>query len=83
MKIYVGNLSFGTTKDDLKALFEQYGTVEEVTVIYDRMTGKSRGFAFITMPDEEEAQNAVENLNGSPFDSRSLTVNFARPRKDS
>ncbi len=82
MKLYVGNLSFNTTDPDLKDLFAQYGTVTDVQLITDRMTGKSRGFAFVTMSNVSEGKAAISALEGQNFDGRNLTVNEARPRDD-
>jgi cold-inducible RNA-binding protein len=82
-KLYVGNLSFDTTENDIQDLFAGAGTVREAVLMQDRMTGKSRGFAFVTMSSEEEAQNAVRQFNGKALHGRSLTVNEARPREDS
>ena len=79
-KLYVGNLAFGTTSDDLLALFGQYGTVTSAQVVTDRATGQSRGFAFVEMSDGAEA--AIQALNGSQFQNRQLTVNEAKPRED-
>lgn len=81
MKLYVGNLSFSTTEGSLEALFSNYGNVEEVAVITDRDTGRSRGFGFVTM-DDNGAREAMEALNGNDFEGRSLTVNEAKPRSD-
>jgi len=81
MKLYVGNLSFESTENDLQDLFEQHGAVSEVNLMMDRMTGKSRGFAFITMGSEEDAQNAISKFNGQTVEGRPLTVNEARPRE--
>jgi cold-inducible RNA-binding protein len=81
MKLYVGNLSFETTENDLQDLFEQHGQVSEVSLMMDRMTGKSRGFAFITMPDAE-AKAAMEALNGKELAGRALNINEARPREE-
>jgi RNA recognition motif-containing protein len=81
MKLYVGNLSFETTENDLQDLFEQHGTVNEVHLMMDRMTGKSRGFAFVTMNDDAQAKAAMNALNGRELNSRTLTVNEARPRE--
>lgn len=83
MKIYVGNLSFSTTEDSLNALFSNYGEIQECAVITDRETGRPRGFAFVTMPDDSQAKAAIEALNGSEFEGRSLNVNEARPRPTS
>jgi cold-inducible RNA-binding protein len=82
MKLYVGNLSFETTENDLQDLFEQHGTVNEVRLMMDRMTGKSRGFAFVTMNDDTQANAAMSALNGREHNGRSLTVNEARPREE-
>jgi len=78
--IYVGNLDFGATEDVVRSLFEQYGTVDRVSVIRDRDTGQSRGFAFVEMSDAEAAGRAIAALNGHSFSGRTLTVNEARPR---
>ena len=80
-KLYVGNLPFNTTENELQELFSQAGAVQEVTLMQDRFTGKSRGFAFVTMSSDEEAQNAISKLNGHSIEGRSLTVNEARPRE--
>lgn len=80
--IYVGNLSFNATEDEIRAAFEPFGTVSSVSVIKDRETGRSRGFAFVEMPDGAEAQAAIENLNLKEIAGRSITVNEARPRQD-
>src|SRR5947199_6682725 len=80
-KLYVGNLSFNTTENELQELFSQAGTVQEVTLMQDKFTGKSRGFAFVTMSSEQEAQNAITQFNGKSVEGRSLTVNEARPRE--
>jgi RNA recognition motif-containing protein len=82
MKLYVGNLSFETTENDLQDLFEQHGTVNEVHLMMDRMTGKSRGFAFITMNDDTQAKAAMSATNGKELNGRALNVNEARPRED-
>jgi len=82
MKLYVGNLSFETTENDLQDLFEQHGQVGEVNLMMDRMTGKSRGFAFVTMNDDEQAKSAMSALNGKELNGRALNVNEARPRED-
>ncbi len=78
--LYVGNLSYGTTSDDLREAFEQYGAVSSTQVISDRETGRSRGFGFVEMDDGAEA--AVDGLNGKEFQGRTLTVNEARSRED-
>jgi len=80
-KLYVGNLPFNTTENDLQELFGQAGAVQEVTLMQDRFTGKSRGFAFVTMSSDEEAQNAISKFNGQTIEGRPLTVNEARPRE--
>jgi RNA recognition motif-containing protein len=82
MKLYVGNLSFESTENDLQDLFEQHGTVNEVRLIMDRMTGKSRGFAFVTMNDAAQANTAMNALNGHELNGRALTINEARPREE-
>ena len=82
MKLYVGNLSFETTENDLQDLFEQHGTVSEVNLMMDKMTGKSRGFAFITMNDATQASAAMSALNGKDLNGRALNVNEARPREE-
>jgi RNA recognition motif-containing protein len=79
-KLYVGNLAFSTTADDLRELFGQHGTVVSAQVVADRDTGRSRGFAFVEL--EDGAEEAIESLNGTPFQGRPLTVNEARPRED-
>src|SRR5713226_8949644 len=81
-KLYVGNLSFQTSSEDLRAHFAQAGTVESASVVEDRMTGRSRGFGFVEMATPEEAAAAIEQLNGKEFAGRNLTVNEARPRTD-
>ena len=80
MNIYVGNLSYDTTEDGLREMFEQYGQVESVSVIKDRQTGRSRGFAFVIMPDDAEAQKAIEEANGQEMGGRALKVNQAREK---
>ncbi len=81
-KLYVGNLSFHLNSDDLGEFFAQVGTVESAKVIEDRDTGRSRGFRFVEMYSEEEAQTAIEQLNGEDFDGRNIIVNEARPREE-
>jgi RNA recognition motif-containing protein len=81
-KLFVGNLSFDTTENDLQDAFAAHGTVTETNLMMDRTTGRPRGFAFITMANPEEAQKAVDALNGSALGGRSLTVNEARPREE-
>jgi RNA recognition motif-containing protein len=82
MKLYVGNLSFETTENDLQDLFEQHGKVGEVALMMDRMTGKSRGFAFVTMNEKAEAEAAISALNGKELNGRTLSVSEARPREE-
>jgi RNA recognition motif-containing protein len=81
-KLYVGNLSYQTTEDELSSLFTQVGTVNEVALIKDRDTGSSKGFAFVTMSSQEEANKAIDQLNGKSMGERELTVNIARPREE-
>ncbi len=80
--IFVGNLSFSSTEDSVRGLFEAYGTVERVSIITDRETGRSRGFAFVEMPNDEESERAINALNGADFGGRKLNVNEARPREE-
>jgi RNA recognition motif-containing protein len=80
--IYVGNLPYDTTGDDLVQLFQSFGTVTSGQVIIDKFSGRSRGFGFVEMANDDEAQAAIDALNGTPFGSRPLTVNEARPRED-
>jgi RNA recognition motif-containing protein len=82
MNIYVGNLSYDTTSDELRDAFAAHGDVASATVVSDKFTGRSRGFGFVEMPDEEEARSAIETLNGSDLHGRPLTVNEARPRPE-
>ncbi len=81
-KLYVGNLSYETTEEDLRELFGQVGTVTDAALIKDRDTGRSKGFAFITMNSQEEAQKAIAEFNGKSLGNRELTVNMARPREE-
>ncbi len=81
-KLFVGNLSFNTTENDLQDAFAQFGTVTETDLMMDRMTNRPRGFGFVTMNSAEEAQKAMEAMNGKEMDGRALTVNIARPREE-
>jgi cold-inducible RNA-binding protein len=81
-KLYVGNLSFKTTEDELRSHFGQFGSVTDVYVAMDKMTGRPRGFAFVTMGTAEEAKAAAEKVNGTELGGRQLTVNEARPKED-
>jgi len=82
MKIYVGNMSFKTTEDTLRDLFGQHGTVDEVALVNDRETGRPRGFAFVTMSNDDEARAAIDAINGQDFEGRALNVNEARPKTE-
>jgi cold-inducible RNA-binding protein len=82
MKLFVGNFSFNTTEDDLRALFQPYGNVDSVAVVTDRDTGRSRGFGFVEMPDRGQAEKAIEALNGKQVGGRTLNINEARPKAD-
>src|SRR5215216_1087330 len=81
-KLFVGNLSFNTTENDLQDAFAAHGTVTETNLMMDRVTGRPRGFAFITMSTAEEAQKAIAALNGTQMDGRALSVNVAKPREE-
>ncbi len=81
MRIYVGNLNFQSTESEIQELFAQYGQVDDVALITDRMTGRAKGFGFVEMPNGDEAQAAIAGLNGKNFGGRDLTVNEARPRE--
>ncbi len=81
-KLYVGNLSYDTTEDGLRAKFSEAGTVVSVEMIKDRDTGRTKGFAFVTMTTQEEAENAIKMLNGKTLDNREIKVNIARPREE-
>ena len=81
-KLYVGNLSYGTTDSDLQGMFEEFGTVQSAQVIMDRESGRSKGFGFVEMSSDQEAQAAIKALNGKDMDGRALTVNEAKPRED-
>jgi RNA recognition motif-containing protein len=82
MNIYVGNLSFTTTEDELRSIFEPFGQVASVTILKDKFTGKSRGFGFVEMPEREQAEEALKNLNEKDFNGRTLKVTEARPRTE-
>ena len=82
VKLYVGNLAFNTTEQDLQDQFSQYGQVSSASLITDRETGRSRGFAFVELDSKEAAQTAIQGLNGKELDGRALTVNEAKPRED-
>ena len=82
MKIYVGNLSYSVTQDALESLFSEHGDVEEVYIATDRNTGRPRGFAFVTMPSDDEAKAAMAALNGQDLDGRALNINEARPKRE-
>ncbi len=82
MNIYVGNLSYNLTEDDLRALFAEFGDVTSAKLIMDRYTGQSKGFGFVEMSDDGAAQKAIDELNGRDVSGRSLTVNQARPREE-
>ncbi len=81
MKLYVGNLPFSVQEEDLKELFSEYGSVTSVQLIIDRETGRSKGFGFVELSDDDEAANAIEELNGKDFSGRAVIVNEARPRE--
>jgi RNA recognition motif-containing protein len=81
-RLYVGNLPFSHREEDVRALFSQYGKVTEVNLIIDRMTGQSRGFAFVTMENPEESKAAIDKLHGTKVEGRSLVVNEAKPKEE-
>jgi len=81
-KLFVGNLSFNTTENDLQDAFSAHGVVAEVNLMMDRMSGRSRGFAFVTMSTSEEAQKAIQAMHGASLHDRTLTVNIARPKEE-
>jgi RNA recognition motif-containing protein len=81
-KLYVGNLSFRVTSEDLQEYFSSAGSVESANVVYDRETGRSRGFGFVEMATEDDANNAIAQFNGQEYDGRNMVVNEARPRED-
>ena len=82
MKLYVGNMSFDSSEDDIRRAFEAHGTVDSVAIITDRDTGRPRGFGFVEMPNDDEARAAIENLNDKDFMGRTLKVTEARPRTE-
>lgn len=82
MNIYVGNLPHATTDDELRDAFEEFGSVDSAVIIKDKFTGKSRGFGFVEMPERDEAEAAINSLNGEEFGGRRLTVNEAKPREE-
>lgn len=82
MNIYIGNLAYGVTDGQLEALFQEFGTVTSVNLIKDKFSGESKGFGFIEMERQAEAEEAIKKLNGRLLDGRNLTVNIARPRND-
>jgi len=82
MNIYVGNLDYKVNEDDLKKIFEEYGTVSSAKIIIDKYNGRSKGFGFIEMDDETEAQNAIKELNGAALESRDIVVNEAKPKRE-
>jgi RNA recognition motif-containing protein len=82
MNIYVGNIAFSMTEDDLRQAFEAYGEVSRATILKDKMTNRSRGFGFVEMPNQEEGQKAVQELNGKEMNGRALNVSEARPRTE-
>lgn len=81
-RIFVGNLDFHTQESDIRAMFEQFGAVDRVSIVTDRDTGRSRGFAFVEMPDPEEGDRAISSLNGRQLDGRALNINEARPKTE-
>jgi RNA recognition motif-containing protein len=82
MNIYVGNLSYSSTENTLKTLFETYGTVTTTKIVTDKFTGQSRGFGFVEMPNNDEAQRAIDELNGKDYEGRKIVVNESRPREN-
>ncbi|MFP4417369.1 MAG: RNA recognition motif domain-containing protein [Fibrobacterota bacterium] len=82
MNIYVGNLSYNVAKEELQELFSQYGEVASTSVITDKMTGRSKGFGFVEMPQSSQAEQAISELNGKDFKGRNITVNEARPKPE-
>lgn len=82
MNIYVSNLNFSTTSESLQELFAEYGEIDSAKIITDRETGRSRGFGFVEMPSDEEGQKAIDELNGTEFEGKTINVNVARPRTE-
>src|SRR5260370_23057193 len=82
MNIYVGNLPYSSTETSMRELFETYGAVTTTKIVTDKFTGSSRGFGFVEMPNNDEAQKAIDELNGKEFDGRKIVVNESRPRED-
>lgn len=82
MNIYVGNLDYKIDSQDLEGIFEEYGTISSAKVIMDRFSGKSKGFGFVEMDNQDEATNAIKELNGATLENRKMVVNEARPKKD-
>jgi len=82
MNIYVGNLPYGLSEEELQSVFEEYGAIEKTTIIMDRESGQSKGFGFIEMSNDDEAEKAIEALNGAELKGRSMKVNKARPRPE-
>ena len=80
--IYVGNLDFSTTESEIRSLFESFGQIDNVSLVRDKFSGQSRGFAFVEMSNDSEAEQAIQNLNGKQVGNRNITVNEARPRED-
>ena len=83
MNIYVGNLDFKVNEKDLEEVFEDYGTVSSAKIITDKFSGRSKGFGFVTMENQDEAEKAIKELNGATFENRQLVVNEAKPKKSS
>ena len=82
MNIYVGNLDFKVKEDDLEGIFEEYGTVSSAKIIVDKYSGRSKGFGFVTMENQDEAKNAINELNGAMLENREMIVNEAKPKKE-
>jgi RNA recognition motif-containing protein len=83
MNIYVGNLDYEVSKSDLEQVFEEYGTVSSTNIIIDKFSGRSKGFGFVTMENNDEASKAIKELNGAKYENREIVVNEAKPKKDS